>query len=557
MIRFVIKRHLITLLLLLSLPVLAQIQPGGVGGGGGGGGGSATNAVTTISINGSSISTTATWLDFTNSSGYVTGNKVFINPTGSGEVNVNGEVSVTNATRIGLVHGKAGVTNRLRSISGGNGIVVTNQGTNIPIAIDPAVVASQANVTTLSNALVTYADGITNSSIARQAEMTALSNALVQYTIDASNIVRLVAGLDATNHAAAILQSATNYADSVSGGGGGSSNYTTLASGSLTAGSVLATNNVTVGDGTSPGTLRIAGTNLSGASITAAITASNAVNAASNTAHSTAIMLSGKNTATAGTTNQIQSEGAWVWVPTANTIGSGTHVLMSRTNAGSGNWVTNATLSTANFIATGGVLAGNGSYGTSAAGGISGTSLGITGNAGIGMASAPSTERLKVVNSTAALVAMWVDTSGTNYNARWSQGSNTTMQLGTNGNLFLAGGLQTRSGYAVGNSATAQIDFQSTNSALYVTNLANNIILNLTNLIHRKDCWVDIGTDGTQRTVTIGTNYISNYRVAWGFNAGNTSTNSIIVTNACRINIATTRPGIIAVAVEHQNIGTP
>lgn len=527
MIRFVIKRHLITLLLLLSLPVLAQIQPGGVGGGGGGGGGSATNAVTTISINGSSISTTATWLDFTNSSGYVTGNKVFINPTGSGEANVNGEVSVTNATRIGLVHGKAGVTNRLRSISGGSGIVVTNQGTNIPIAIDPAVVASQANVTTLSNALV-------------------------QYTIDASNIVRLVAGLDATNHAAAILQSATNYADSVSGGGGGSSNYTTLASGSLTAGSVLATNNVTVGDGISPGSLRVASTNLSGASITASITASNAAFAASNTAHSTAVFLSGKNTATAGTANQIQSEGAWVWVPTANTIGSGTHVWQSRTNAGSGKWGTNATLSSANFIATGGVLAGGGSYGTSAAGAVGGTSLGITGNAGIGMASAPATERLKVLNTTAASGAMWVDTSGTNYNARWSQGSNTTMQLGTNGNLFLAGGLCTQSGYLPGNTAFTFLDWKSTNSAVYVTNLSQNLIINVTNLVHRKDFWVDVATDGTPRTVTIATNGIPSYRVLWGINAGNSATNSVIVTNFARINIATTRPGIIAAAVEHQ-----
>lgn len=67
---------------------------------------------------------------------------------GSGEVNVNGEVSVTNATRIGWVYGKSGVTNLLRSAQAGNGIVLTNQtgGTNVMFAIDPAVVASQTDL---------------------------------------------------------------------------------------------------------------------------------------------------------------------------------------------------------------------------------------------------------------------------------------------------------------------------------------------------------------------------------------------------------------------------
>lgn len=74
--------------------------------------------------------------------------------SGVGEVNVNGEISITNATKIGLVYGKAGVTNLLRSLQAGNGIVKTNQGTNIVTAIDPAIVASQANITALSNAVV-------------------------------------------------------------------------------------------------------------------------------------------------------------------------------------------------------------------------------------------------------------------------------------------------------------------------------------------------------------------------------------------------------------------
>lgn len=53
---------------------------------------------------------------------------------GSGEANVNGEVSVTNATMVGLVYGKAGVTNLLRSLTAGPGMVLTNYGTNVVIS---------------------------------------------------------------------------------------------------------------------------------------------------------------------------------------------------------------------------------------------------------------------------------------------------------------------------------------------------------------------------------------------------------------------------------------
>lgn len=53
---------------------------------------------------------------------------------GSGEANVNGEVSVTNATTMGLVYGKASLTNQLRSLRAGLNIVLTNEGTNITIA---------------------------------------------------------------------------------------------------------------------------------------------------------------------------------------------------------------------------------------------------------------------------------------------------------------------------------------------------------------------------------------------------------------------------------------
>jgi hypothetical protein len=76
----------------------------------------------------------------------------------TGEANVNGEVSVTNAARFGLVNGKSGVTNLTRSISPGYGLSGTNEGTNIVLAINPAVVASQSDLTTLSNNLADVAN---------------------------------------------------------------------------------------------------------------------------------------------------------------------------------------------------------------------------------------------------------------------------------------------------------------------------------------------------------------------------------------------------------------
>jgi hypothetical protein len=87
----------------------------------------------------------------------ITGTELAATGGGGGEANVNGEVSVTNATRIGLVNGKSGVTNLLRSIQGGNGIVLTNQGTNVMAAIDPAVVA----VAGMTNSWLTLADNTT------------------------------------------------------------------------------------------------------------------------------------------------------------------------------------------------------------------------------------------------------------------------------------------------------------------------------------------------------------------------------------------------------------
>lgn len=102
------------------------------------------------SIDGNLINRSILWTNITLDAGSLTlistpfGWQIKGSPasSGSGENNVNGETSVTNSTRMGLVAGKSGVTNLLRSVQGGNGIVTTNQGTNIVFAIDPSVVSS-------------------------------------------------------------------------------------------------------------------------------------------------------------------------------------------------------------------------------------------------------------------------------------------------------------------------------------------------------------------------------------------------------------------------------
>lgn len=106
-----------------------------------------------------------------------------------------------------------------------------------------------------------YANGVTNSSIVRQLELTAASNAvvallvandtttsnaLVTFTLTASNAVFLVAGLDATNHANAILQSATNYANGVTNSSIVRQSELTTASNVLNSAIVAATNSASV-----------------------------------------------------------------------------------------------------------------------------------------------------------------------------------------------------------------------------------------------------------------------------------------------------------------------
>lgn len=75
---------------------------------------------------------------------------------GSGETNYMGDAGITNAIKLSVTYDKTGSTNRLRTISGGNGVVTTNEGTNIAVAVDLSVVASDArmdNAEAATNAL--------------------------------------------------------------------------------------------------------------------------------------------------------------------------------------------------------------------------------------------------------------------------------------------------------------------------------------------------------------------------------------------------------------------
>lgn len=81
--------------------------------------------------------------------------------------NVNGEVSVTNATRIGLVTDRAGITNQLRSLQGGDLVTLTNQGTNVMIAAAAAytIVLGSAGGHNLADSTTYYVGGDLNANL--------------------------------------------------------------------------------------------------------------------------------------------------------------------------------------------------------------------------------------------------------------------------------------------------------------------------------------------------------------------------------------------------------
>lgn len=100
---------------------------------------------------------------------------------GVGEANVNGEVAVTNATMMGLVYGKADITNLLRAVSARYGLVATNESTNISFAINPSVVPSQTELNAASNVLrtdVLNLQGATNGIMTRIGNLDGSTNAI-------------------------------------------------------------------------------------------------------------------------------------------------------------------------------------------------------------------------------------------------------------------------------------------------------------------------------------------------------------------------------------------
>lgn len=101
-------------------------------------------------------------------------NLVIASAAGVGEANVNGEISVTNATRFGLVHSKVGITNMLRSVSAGNGLATTNQGTNLVFAALPldAGLTSLADLASLGFVARTATDTFLERTLTASAPLT-------------------------------------------------------------------------------------------------------------------------------------------------------------------------------------------------------------------------------------------------------------------------------------------------------------------------------------------------------------------------------------------------
>jgi hypothetical protein len=72
-------------------------------------------------------------------------------PADTGEVNTVGDAGSTNATKIGMAAGKSGVALLVKTVEGGWGLLITNQGTNVVYALDPSVVATLAQVNAKAN----------------------------------------------------------------------------------------------------------------------------------------------------------------------------------------------------------------------------------------------------------------------------------------------------------------------------------------------------------------------------------------------------------------------
>lgn len=103
------------------------------------------------------------------------------------------------------------------------------------------------------------------------------------------------------------------------------------------------------------------------------------------------------------------------------------------------------------------------------------------------------------------------------------------------------------------NVSSAQIDFTAGTPVYEITNLANAITLQVTNLKRGADRWVYIRTDGTARNITVSTNGLTSAtRISWGFNSITNGATSFTVTNRARLNLANLPVGEIAAGYEFQ-----
>jgi len=111
-------------------------------------------------------------------------NYVIATSGGVGEANVNGEVSLTNASMIGWIYDKVGITNRLRSSSVNYGMTIDNQGTNVEYAVDGSTIPdrSELNSYTTGCSNLSYAIGVACSNLSYAIGLAATNN-----TISATN----------------------------------------------------------------------------------------------------------------------------------------------------------------------------------------------------------------------------------------------------------------------------------------------------------------------------------------------------------------------------------
>lgn len=493
--------------------------------------------------------------------------------------------------------------------------------TNLTTQIDAQIDAKGA---LLLQSSTNYANGVTNSSLLRQTQATALSNALVSFaysiganntnfTLQVSNLVRLVAGLDATNHAAGILQAATNYANSVTNSSIFRQTQATALSNALIAyvnaasGGAVVTNanqfgpsvTLTLKDGvqlTNPvvyGSVELLGTGNGEISFLDDTTGKWFAQSVTNVQQSVTNVFVGTWPLAPGWCWQLQSTNNYIVRYTNGPCGG----VATWTNDFE-NTLTAA--SVVDILAPGyRALASSGkvSYynpgtfemfddmGNNA---LVADTVGLFGFTGPTLAFSVNGESTFPVYLQPAIADGYtpfkLDTPGVahTFSNLLEVANNGTAKawIDFDGALSLSGqtnrfgvsaaGLLLKDGVPLvplygslanidGGDTSAQIDFSPAVGTTHYqcTNLSGNLTLQITNLYTEtygpRDIWVYIETDGTPRNITVSTNGITTgTRVSWGFNSVTNGATSFTATNRVRLNLARNRAGVVSAAYEHQ-----